>query len=770
MKDRFNFPAMKQLVLLGGGHSHLAVLMRLAKNPVPGLDLTLISREIETPYSGALPAFIEGRNSREELFIDLRPLAQMAGARLIQANVQRIDIHTRKLYCNGRPPVNFDVLSINVGSKPDSAALPGVAEFATAVKPIPEFLLRWEQIQQEVLTQHSAGQNYTLAIIGGGPASIELACAMHTRLQQLISASSNAKSQAGGLRIILISGSAQLLGNHASSAGSHAQKALNQRGIETHLSCRVLKLEKQLIHFSHATEHLSPAPENSHMHADTIIVATGASPANWLNDTGLALDSQGFVQVNDKLQSCSHPYVFAAGDIASIVGQPRPKSGVYAVRQGMPLARNLCRYVTGKALKSYYPQTDALALLSMGDGSAIASRGKWSIHAPWVYTWKHWIDQRFTTRYNRISPPLEDANDAIEIPRDAPLETNPSSPIRCSGCAAKLGSNLLQDVLASIKSCTHQDILTSLAETEDTTIIQLGQQRVLLQTVDHFRAFINDPYLFARIATVHCLSDIHAMGATAHSALAIVSIPHAATHIKRAWLTDIMSGCTEVLNAHNTALIGGHTGEADQLSFGLSITAFADPEKLLRKSGMQNGDALILCKPLGTGTLLATDMRYQAKHLWISAALDSMQRSNQFAAHCFVKYGAHACTDITGFGLLGHLREMMESERCQVVLDLASIPVLDGALQCLDKGYFSSLHRENLRHSILSQDAANKNQGARLQLLFDPQTSGGLLAAIPQHQAEACLAELHNSGYSEARRIGTVLATGKSEATIELTS
>jgi selenide,water dikinase len=769
MKDRFNFPAMKQLVLLGGGHSHLAVLMHLARNPLPGLDLTLVSREIETPYSGALPAFIEGRNCREELFIDLRPLAQMAGARLIQANVQRLDINTQKLYCSGRPPINFDLLSLNIGSQPDSASLPGAAEFATAVKPIPEFLQRWEHIQQELLAKLATGQNYTLVIIGGGPASVELACSMHTRLQQRL-ISSTVMPQASKFRIVLISGSTHLLGDHTSSAGRFALRALEKRGIETHLGCRVVSIEKHIVHFSHRTEPPCSTTAHEQMHADAIIVATGASPAGWLKDTGLSLDSSGFIHVNDKLQSLSHPFVFAAGDIASIAGQARSKSGVYAVRQGVPLARNLCRYATGKPLKSYRPQTHALALLSMGDGSAIASRGKWSIHAAWVYQWKHWIDQRFTRRYNKISPPAEAPDENNAPSRDAPLASNPKSLIRCAGCAAKLGSSMLQDVLANIKPCTHQDILSSLAETEDTSIIRLGQQRVLLQTVDHFRAFIKDPYLFARIATVHCLSDIHAMGATAHSALAIVSIPHAATHIKRAWLTDIMSGSTEVLNAHNTALIGGHTGEADQLSFGLSITAFADPKKLLRKSGMQSGDALILCKPLGTGTLLAADMRYQARHLWISTALDSMQRSNQWAAHCFVKYGAHACTDITGFGLLGHLREMMETERCHVTLDLTSIPALDGALQCLEKGYFSSLHSENARYSILSQDAAKKNQDVRVQLLFDPQTSGGLLAAVPQHQAEACLAELHTSGYREARRIGTVIATGCNESAIELTN
>ena len=229
-------------------------------------------------------------------------------------------------------------------------------------------------------------------------------------------------------------------------------------------------------------------------------------------------------------------------------------------------------------------------------------------------------------------------------------------------------------------------------------MIRIDESRVLLQSVDHFRAFINDPYLFARIATVHCLSDIHAMGATAHSALAIVSIPYAVPHLMQARLLEIMTGCTEVLNAHDTALIGGHTSEAQELSFGLSVNGFAPADRLLRKTGMREGDVLILCTPLGTGTL--------------------------------VRHGATACTDVTGFGLLGHLREMIKPEGARVSLSLSALPVLDGALTCIERGLLSSLHADNAQHGDVLIDAKRFAAAPRLQLLYDPQTAGGLLASI----------------------------------------
>jgi selenide,water dikinase len=339
--------------------------------------------------------------------------------------------------------------------------------------------------------------------------------------------------------------------------------------------------------------------------------------------------------------------------------------------------------------------------------------------------------------------------------------TRPAPPpaaeqIRCAGCAAKIGSHLLGDVLAELKPCTRPDILTRHGLTEDAAIVQLDPHRVMLQSVDHFRAFVNDPYLFARIATVHCLSDIHAMGATSHSALAIIGVPHAAADIMQDQMLQVMTGCTEVLNAHDTALIGGHSAETAELSFGLSVTAFAAPEKLLHKTGLATGDRLILCKALGTGTLFAADMRYQARQRWIAPALEQMQQSNQRAAAIFQQHGARTCTDITGFGVLGHLREMCGPRGAQVTLWPERLPVLDGALACLERGWFSSLHAENARHADVLENAQDLGRTARLQLLFDPQTAGGLLAAIRPAQEQACLAALQAAGYHAASCIGEV--------------
>jgi selenide,water dikinase len=751
MQQLFTTPARKRLVLLGGGHSHLAVLMYLAKNPLPGLDITLVSKDIETPYSGALPAYITGAYGEDDLYIDLRPLAVMAGARIVQAQVERLDLAAKEIHCPGRPPVCFDYLSINIGSRPDTSRILGAQQHALAVKPIDAFLHQWQQIREAARLALRESRPYALAIVGGGPASVEMACAF----RQAIIATRETDENA--LQITIITSSAAILSGHSKKAQALAAASLADKGISVRSGCEVTAIEAAQI-------HLRSAQQQEVLHTNCCVIATGASPAKWLADTGLAVDEKGFLQVNSTLQSTSHPWVFAAGDIASISGYPRPKSGVYAVRQGLPLAKNLRRFALGQALLAYRPQRQALALLSMGDGSAIASRGRFALQGGWVARWKDSIDRAFVSKYSKLPDPgSAAAADTTEV-----LSEKPAPIMHCAGCAAKLSSSSLSRVLGGLHNCNHMDIETTLGSVEDTSIIRLGEQRVLLQSVDHLRAFINDPYLFARIATNHCLSDIHAMGAKAHSALAIVNLPHGTSAIMEEQLQQVMTGCTEVLNLHNTALIGGHTSEAESLSFGLSVNAFADPEQLLRKTGMQGGDLLILSKALGTGTLFAADMRYRARHRWIANALVQMQRSNEMAAHIFLQHGATACTDVTGFGLLGHLGEMIVPQGCEVSVQLGALPALDGALTCFERGIFSSLHADNAEQATLLRNAADFAQHPHLPLLFDPQTAGGLLASVPAEKAAACIQQLHDSGHADAVCIGRVISTAQPSASVQL--
>jgi len=264
--------------------------------------------------------------------------------------------------------------------------------------------------------------------------------------------------------------------------------------------------------------------------------------------------------------------------------------------------------------------------------------------------------------------------------------------------------------------------------------------------------------VFGQVAANHSLGDIFAMGGEPQSALAIVTLPFGLEAKVEDQLFQLMSGAMKVLDEANTALVGGHTSEGAELALGFTVNGLADRARLMRKGGMRPGDKLILTKAIGTGTLFAADMRLKAKGRWVDAALASMVQSNREGAACVYRFGANACTDVTGFGLLGHLVEMTKPSAVDVELWLDALPLLDGAMETVRLGIFSSLQPQNvrLRRAVRNIDAFVSD--ARFPLIFDPQTAGGLLASVPGDQADACLEELRRLGYAQAAIVGVVRA------------
>jgi selenide,water dikinase len=330
--------------------------------------------------------------------------------------------------------------------------------------------------------------------------------------------------------------------------------------------------------------------------------------------------------------------------------------------------------------------------------------------------------------------------------------------MRCGGCGAKVGSTVLHRVLDRVQPHEREDVLVGLKHPDDAAIVRVPSDKVMVHTVDFFRAIIDDPYLFGKIAANHSLGDIFAMGAQAQTALAIATVPYGLEAKVEDVPAQMLLGAEEVLHDAGAALVGGHSSEGAELSLGFSINGLADPRDYLRKGGMQPGDRLILTKPLGTGTLFAADMRLHAKGRWIAGALASMLQSNREAADCLRRCQATACTDVTGFGLLGHLVEMTKASGVDAELELPQIPFLDGAQETIRAGIFSSLQPQNIRLRRAVRDLDRVATAPDYPLLFDPQTAGGLLASLPAAHVDDCLAELKALGYQAAVVIGTVQA------------
>jgi selenide,water dikinase len=293
---------------------------------------------------------------------------------------------------------------------------------------------------------------------------------------------------------------------------------------------------------------------------------------------------------------------------------------------------------------------------------------------------------------------------------------------------------------------------------EDAAMLRPREGRLLLQTVDFFRSFIGDPWLFGRIAANHALGDVYAMGGRPVAALAIATLPPAAEELLADDLFQMLRGGLDTLEAAGATLVGGHSAEGSELALGFSVTGDAVPGRLLRKGGLRACDRLLLTKPLGTGCLLAAEMQGRAKGRWIAAALEAMLLSNAAAAAILAAHGARAATDVTGFGLAGHLLEMLRASGVGAHVAPAAVPALDGALETLAAGIASTLAPANEAAALAALSGASAPGHARRRLLFDPQTAGGLLAGVAEESAAACLAALRANGYREAAIIGVVTA------------
>jgi selenide,water dikinase len=751
-------PVLRDIVLVGGGHSHVGVLRRFGMHPVPGVRLTVICRDTHTPYSGMLPGYIAGHYAYDEVHIDLSRLARFAGARFFRDEALGLERNANKVLCRNRPPVPYDYLSINIGATPQMSNVAGAAEHAVPVKPIDGFNERWQLLLERV--RKHAGVT-RIAVVGGGAGGVELTLAMQYRLRKELSASGRNPDE---LSLHLLTSSAVILPTHNASVRRAFERVLAERGVDLHCSAEVDRVWAARLHTAGGET----------VDADEIVWVTRAGGAPWLRATGLALDAEGFIQVSDTLQTLTDPKVFAAGDIASMVNHPLEKAGVFAVRQGLPLAENLRRAVEGRALKPYRPQRRWLALISTGDKYAVASRGALGFQGAWVWRWKDWIDRRFMRRFSQF-PAMETgpaaAASSVQLDQEEAAQAISAVAMRCGGCGAKVGATVLSRALGALNPVDRDDVLIGLHAPDDAAVVRVPPGKAMVHTVDFFRAFIDDPYLFGKVAANHALGDIFAMGAEAQSATAIVTVPAGLEAKVEDMLFQMMSGAIEVLNDANCALVGGHTGEGRELALGFAVNGLVDEDlaPVLRKSGMRPGEVLILTKPIGTGTLFAAHARLQARGRWIDAALVSMCQSNRLAAQCLREHGASACTDLTGFGLLGHLVEMTRPSGVDAELNLSALPILEGAEETSAAGILSSLQPANvrLRRALRNQQEAVNHP--RYPLIFDPQTAGGLLASIPAERVEDCLKALRALGYTHAAAIGRVLRQGGALEPIVLT-
>ena len=694
-------PLTRDLVLIGGGHTHALVLRKWGMTRLPGARVTVINPGPVAAYSGMLPGFVAGPYTRDALDIDIVRLARFAGARLILGAAEGIDLVARTVQVPGRPPVAFDVLSVDIGITSDMPSLPGFADHAIPAKPLGPFADRWAEYRD-------ATGPASVVVIGGGVAGAELAMAMAHAL----------RTRDRPAQVHLIDRGVVL---------KELPVGPRRRMLDALRGSGVLVAERADVRRVAAGGVV--LADGRHIAADFVTGAAGARPYDWLEQTGLKLE-HGFIRIDDKLRS-SDPSVFAAGDCAHMAFAPRPKAGVYAVRQAPVLFANLRAALAGTPWKTYSPQRDYLKLISLGDKRALAEKRGVPVSGKLMWRWKDRIDQSFMDKFRGLAPMTPPALPPVRAKGGAPQA------MLCTGCGAKVGRDALRTALEGLPKVSAA--VQSLPG-DDAAVLWIGGKRQVL-TTDHLSAVCEDPALMARVAAVHALGDIWAMGAQPQTALAQIVMPRMSPALQARTLREIMQVAGEVMAQAGAEIVGGHSTLGAGLSIGFSLTGLC-PRVPLTLAGALPGDAIVLTKPIGTGVLLAAEMAGRARGQDIARLYARMVVEQGTAATILA--GAHAMTDVTGFGLAGHLQGICDASGTGAEIWLNDVPLLAGAEALSLSGIRSTLYDDNRALVPGLPDAG------RAALLFDPQTCGGLLACVASDGADAVSEALRAAGYRAA--------------------
>ncbi|MAM60770.1 selenide, water dikinase SelD [Maritimibacter sp. UBA3975] len=705
-------PLTRDLVLIGGGHAHALALRKWGMAPLPGVRLTLINPGPTAPYSGMLPGHIAGHYSRTDLDIDLVRLARFAGARLILGAVDGLDAQARTVHVAGRGDIGYDVASVDIGIHAEMPGIEGFADHGIGAKPLDRYASAWERFVAEVV---DGGARPEVAVIGGGVAGTELSLAMSHRL-----------TEAGASpRVTLIEAGPDLTG-FTPRALSSVRTALADHGVEVLTGSGVAQV---------APDHVILVDGRT-IPAALTVGAAGAFAHSWLADTALPTTSEGFLRVGPTLQVEGHPELFAVGDCAHLTETPRPKAGVFAVRAAPVLAANLKAALSGGPMRSFRPQKDFLKLVSLGGKSALAS--KWSLAAagPLLWQWKNRIDQKFMDRFRHL-PDMTAPGLPAQVADGVRAELGTDAQMLCAGCGSKVGPDVLAAALARMQAGPgRKDVLSGPGD--DAAVLDIGGVRQVL-TTDHLRAFTEDPALFARIAAVHALGDIWAMGAEPQAALVSITLPRQSEPLQARVIAEIMAAAEDVITAAGAQIVGGHSTMGAEMVLGFTLTGLA-PRDPISVAGAKPGDAVILTRPIGTGTLLAGEMQGKADGRDVAEVLATMARPQGAAAAALA--GAHAMTDVTGFGLAGHLAAICKASGVGAEIDLSAVPTYPGARALAAQGVRSTIHAAN----VAAAPVAGMGDNDLMALLHDPQTAGGFLAVVSPDDVAGCLAAIAATG------------------------
>ncbi|WP_077023343.1 selenide, water dikinase SelD [Fuerstiella marisgermanici] len=753
--------ASRHLVLLGIGHTNAHIVRQWGMNPIADVDLTCISDRSVATYSGMLPAALAGQIPTRDMEIDLVRLCASVNARLIIGTVTGLDSNRQVLHFADRPSVPFDVLSVGIGSVPTDDGVHIEGDSLIRIKPMQTFLQRLDVTVNKALKrrtsmevtprsgEHNAGQTspapLKIVVVGSGAAGTEITFCLPGFIQSKTDVP---------FELQIVTRSDAILPGVTSGLRDRAAAELKRRGVAVHRNATI----------THVDDTAVTLQDGQKIVADIVIWATGASPPELLSQLNLPLTGSGFLATEANLRSTSGAPIFAVGDTGSIVSEKVPKAGVYAVRQGPVLWDNIKALLAAKPLSNYEPQSSFLKLLNTGDGKAIGEWKGFSFGGRFAMKLKHYIDSKFMKMY-QVSGSMKADTDMMQ----------------CKGCGCKLGSQTLNTALRSsfaLNEAASASEITTAADqqsnidqaipADDAAVITTDGGRIIA-TTDFFTNPVNDAFLFGRIAALHSASDIVAMGATATAALANVVLPEGDTAAQQTALHDFLAGARHEFAQMNADIVGGHTIVGPRWEAGFTVIGNPPATPLLQKGSLQIGDMLYLTKPLGIGVLLAAHMRSQCAARDYESLIAAMLQPQHMLAKLATDCGITAATDVTGFGLAGHLVEMLQASHQSATLNLKDLQLLPGAAAAFDAGIESTLAPNNRAVEQHLTAAADVQSRPEYRALFDPQTCGGLLLGVPKPLVQKFETAMVEADLTTAIAIGEVVNKQPNSVLIQTT-
>lgn len=705
--------------MVGGGHAHALVLRAWGMDRLPGARLTVINPGPTAPYTGMLPGYVAGHYGRETLEIDLVRLCRHAGAALILGEVDAIDRERRTVHVAGRGPVGYDVASIDIGITA-AMDLPGFDPHGIGAKPLGAYAARWAGFLRDIAAGDVAPD---VAVIGGGVAGCELAMAMAYAMT----------SQGVTPQVTVIEAGPRISGM-GEAARRKVEAAMAGLGVAVRCGVTVAEIAQGEVRLK----------GGGVVPARLCVGSAGAFPHAWLAQTDLPL-VDGFIDVRPDLRVRGDDTLFAVGDCAHMGHAPRPKAGVFAVRAAPVLKHNLRVALAGGAMRHFKPQKHYLKLVSLGGKRALAEKFGVAVGGTALWQWKDRIDRAFMDRLSDL-PVMKAPQPKGPIAKGHDARAKPM----CAGCGAKVGSDVLGEALRVLGPATGDVVTTS---GDDAAVLRQPGGGFQVLSTDHLRAFVADPVVMTRIAAVHALGDVWAMGAQPQVALASVVLPQMSETLQARHMAEITRTATQVLEEAGAQLVGGHTTMGAEMTIGFTVTGTRDTPPIT-VAGAQGGDVLVLTRPIGSGVILAGEMQGKAAGRDVVGLLAQMAQPQGQTAAALSK--AHAMTDVTGFGLSGHVAAMARASGVEAVLWQDQIPVYTGARELAASGVASSLMSANRADAPVA--------GVDDPLLHDPQTAGGLLAAMAPEEAAAAVAMIGPG----ARIIGVFRAGVPGQITLEV--